>query len=92
MTDGKEFTLFISNEDVGHIIKIIKSLKVSNVLIDGITEIVKNEIEKAEGRYIPTLLAPLAASLVQPMISSVIKGISERGIRRAEKLYMDKNS
>ena len=92
MKDGKEFTLFISNEDVGHIIKIIKSLKVSNVLIDGITEIVKNEIEKAEGRYIPTLLAPLAASLVQPMISSVIKGISERGIRRAEKLYMDKNS
>ena len=92
MKDGKEFTLFILNEDVGHIIKIIKSLKVSNVLIDGITEIVKNEIEKAEGRYIPTLLAPLAASLVQPMISSVIKGISERGIRRAEKLYMDKNS
>ena len=77
---------------MGYIIKIIKSLKVSNVLIDGITEIVKNEIEKAEGRYIPTLLAPLAASLVQPMISSVIKGISERGIRRAEKLYMDKNS
>ena len=92
MKDGKEFTLFISNEGVGYIIKIIKSLKVSNVLIDGITEIVKNEIEKAEGRYIPTLLAPLAASLVQPMISSVIKGISERGIRRAEKLYMDKNS
>ena len=92
MKDGKEFTLFILNEDVAHIIKIIKSLKVSNVLIDGITEIVKNEIEKAEGRYIPTLLAPLAASLVQPMISSVIKGISERGIRRAEKLYMDKNS
>ena len=92
MKDGKEFTLFISNEDVGYIIKIIKSLKVSNVLINGITEIVKNEIEKAEGRYIPTLLAPLAASLVQPMISLVIKGISERGIRRAEKLYMDKNS
>ena len=46
MRDGKGFTLFISNEDVGYIIKIIKSLEVSNVLIDGITETVKNEIEK----------------------------------------------
>ena len=80
MRDGKGFTLFISNEDVGYIIKIIKSLEVSNGLIDGITETVKNEIEKEEGRYIPTLLAPLAASLVQPVISSVIKRISERGI------------
>ena len=35
---GKEFTLFISNEDVNDAIKIIKSLKDSGVLIDGVTE------------------------------------------------------
>ena len=43
---GKGFTLFISNEDMNDIIKIIKSLEDSNVLIDGITETVKHEIKK----------------------------------------------
>ena len=34
---GRGFTLFISNEDMKDIIKIIKSLDDSNVLIDVIT-------------------------------------------------------
>ena len=63
------------------IIKIIKSLEDSNVFIDGITETVKRE--KQEGQFLPALLAPLAASLVQTVISSVAKYISERGVRRA---------
>ena len=42
---GKGFTLFISNEDVNDIIKIIKSLEGSNALIDGINETVKHEIK-----------------------------------------------
>ena len=37
------------------------------------------------------LLAPLAASLVQPLIFSVVKGISGRGVRRAGRRYLDKN-
>ena len=40
---GKGFTLFILNEDINDIIKIIKSLEDSNVLFDGITETVKHE-------------------------------------------------
>ena len=36
------------------------------------------------------LLTPLADSLVQPVISSVAKAISERGVRRAERRYTDK--
>ena len=44
---GKGFILSISNEDMNAIIKIIKSLKDSGVLIDGVTETVKNEIKKA---------------------------------------------
>ena len=35
----KGFTLFISNEDMNDIIKIKKSLEVSNVLIDGILKL-----------------------------------------------------
>ena len=55
-------------------IKIIKSLEDSNVLIDGITKTVKSEIEKQEGWFDPALLAPLVPLLVQPAISSVVKG------------------
>ena len=36
------------------------------------------------------MLAPLAASLVQPVISSVLKSISGRGVRRAGRRYMEK--
>ena len=58
------------------IIKILKLLECSNVLIDGITETVKHEIKKQEEEFIPAFLAPLAASLVQPVISAVVKYMS----------------
>ena len=45
------------------IIKIIKSLEDSGVLINGVTETVKHEIKKQEGGCLGTLLAPLVASL-----------------------------
>ena len=68
----KGFNLFISNEDLNDIIKIIKSLEGSRVLIDIVTETVKHGIKKPESEFIGDLLAPFAASLVQPVISSVI--------------------
>ena len=73
------------------IIKIIKSIVDSGVLIDGVTETVKYEIKKEEGRFLRALLAPLTTSIVQPVISSVVKGISGRGVRRAGRGYMDTN-
>ena len=42
----KGFILFISNNYIDDIIKIIKSLDDSSVLIDGVTETVKHEIKK----------------------------------------------
>ena len=47
----KRFTLFILNEDVTDIIKIIKSLDYSGVLMDGVTETVNHEIKKQEGIF-----------------------------------------
>ena len=73
------------------IIKIIKSLEDSGVLIDGVTESVKDKIKKQKSGFLGALLAPLAASLVQLVISSVVKGISRRGVRRTGGGYMDKN-
>ena len=56
---------FIIFEDMFDIIK-----------IDGVTERAKHEIKKQECVFLGTLLAPLAASSVQPVIFSVVKGIS----------------
>ena len=42
--EGERFTLFILNEGMNEIIKIIKSLQDSGVLIDGVTETVKREL------------------------------------------------
>ena len=53
--------------------------------IDGVTERAKHEIKKQEGVFLGALLAPLAASSVQPVISSVVKGISWRGVRTARR-------
>ena len=74
------------------IVKIIKSLENSGVLIDGVTETVKHEIKQQEGGFAGALLPPLVASLVQPVISSVVKCINGRGVGRAGRGYMDKNS
>ena len=82
--------IFLLNEDMNNIIKIIKSLEDSNVLIDGIAETVKHEIEKQEDGFLPALLIPLAASLGQSVISSVVKVISGRGVSRGGKGYMNK--
>ena len=46
MRAGKGFTLFILNEDINDIIKIIKSSEDLGKLIDGVTEKVKHEIKE----------------------------------------------
>ena len=79
------------NEHMNDIIKILKLLEDLDVLIHGVTETVKHEIKKQEGGFLGALLAPLAASLVQPVIPSVLKGISGRGVRRTGREYMNKN-
>ena len=73
------------------IIKIVKPFEHSVVLVDGVTETVKHEIKKQESGFLTALLLPLVASLVQLVISSVVKGISGRGVRRARRGYLDEN-
>ena len=83
---GKVFTLFISNGDMNDIIKIIKSLKDSVVLIDGVTETVKHKI-KHKGVFIGALLTPSVASIVQTVISAIVKGLSKRGVKQEEDIW-----
>ena len=51
----------------------------------------KMKQKKQEGGFLVVLLAPLAASLLQSVISSVIKDISVIWVRNAGRRYMNKN-
>ena len=68
-----------------------KIIRDSGVLIDGVNEIVNNELTKPKGGFLGALLAPLKIFSAQQVISSVVKDISGRGIRRAERRYIDQN-
>ena len=71
-------------------IEIIKSSEDLGVLIHEVTETVKHKIKQGGG-FLLVMLAPLGALLVQPVISSVVKDKSRRGVTRAGIGYMDKN-
>ena len=45
-------TQIISNDDMQDLLKIIKSLEDSGLLLDGITETVKNEVKKQKGLFL----------------------------------------
>ena len=63
-----------------------------NLLIDGAYETVRHT-KKQEGGSLPALMAPvtsskiaaLVASLIQPVVSSLINAIAVKGVRRARK-------
>ena len=67
--------------------KIIKSLVDLDVLTDGVTNTVKHGTKQPEGGFFGALLPPLAALLVEPVISSVVKGIIGWVVRRAGREY-----
>ena len=56
-------TLIISNNDLEDLIKIVKSLEDSDLLLKGVTETVQNEIKEHKGRFPSMLLGTLGASL-----------------------------
>ena len=57
-------TLIISNEEMNDIMKIVKSLEKSSLLIKGVTETIKNEAKEQNGGFLEIILGPLDASLL----------------------------
>ena len=70
-------TLFISNNDMEDLIKIVKSLEDSRLLLEGVTESVQNEIKEQKGGFLSMLLGTLGASLLGNLLSR--KGIYKKG-------------
>ena len=59
---GSNTTLIISNKDIDDLIKIVKSLEDSGLLLKGIAESVQNEIKEQKGGFLSMLLGTLGAS------------------------------
>ena len=73
---GNHITLTISNDDMRDLLKIVKSLEDSCILLDGITETVENEVKDQKGGSLSMLLGTLGASLLENMLA-------RRGVIRA---------
>ena len=66
---GNNTTLIISNKDMDGLIKIVKSLEDSGLLLKGITESVQNEIKEQKGEFLSMLLGTLGASLLGNLLT-----------------------
>ena len=73
-------TLIISNDEMDDILKIVKSLEDSNVLIKGVSETIQQEAKEQRGGFLSMLLGTLGASLLGDILS---KGLSGKGVIRA---------
>ena len=87
---GNNTTLIISNKDMDDLIKIVKSLEDSGLLLKGVTESVQNEIKEQKGGFLSMLLGTLGASLLGNLSTGkgtfhAGKGVNKngKGIHRA---------
>ena len=79
------------------LIKIVKSLEDSGLLLKGDTESVQNEVKGQKGGFLSTLLGTLGASLLGSLLAG--KGVNKKGkgihragegiVRAGEKNNMD---
>ena len=73
-------TLIISNDEMDDILKIVKSLEDSGVLLKGVSETIQNEATEQRGGFLGMLLGTLGASLLGDILSKVLFG---KGVIRA---------
>ena len=79
-------TLTISNNEMNDIIKIVKSLEDSGVLLKGVSKIIKNEAKEQRGGFLSMLLGTLGASLLGNVLTGG-KGVirAGKGIKKKKK-------
>ena len=62
-------TLIVSNSDMEDLIEIVKSVKDSGLLLQGVTELVQNEVKEQKGGFLSALLGTLGASLLRNLLA-----------------------
>ena len=65
----KQTALIISNEETNDIMKIIKFLEESGLLIKGVSKTIKNEAKEQKGGFLGILLGTLDASLLENLLT-----------------------
>ena len=73
--------LIISKDEMDDILKIVKSLEDSGVLLKGVSETIQHEAKEQRGRFLSMLLNTLGVSLLGDVLS---KGLSGSGVIRAD--------
>ena len=71
-------TLIISNNEMNDVIKIVKSLENSGVLLKGISKTIQHEAKEQIGGFLTMLLGTLGASLLGNLLTGR-KGIIRAG-------------
>ena len=67
---AKWMTLIISNEEMNDIMKMIKSLEKSGLLIKGVSGAIKNKANEQKGGLLSLLLGTCTSLLVNPLTIS----------------------
>ena len=62
-------TLMISNKEMNDMMKIVRSLEESGLLIKGVSETIKNETKEQKRGFLGILLASLGASLLGNLLT-----------------------
>ena len=75
-------TLIISNNEIEDIIKIVKSLEGSGLLLKGATRTVQNEVKGQKGGFLSMLLGTIGASLLGNRL--IGPGVNRAGIGRGK--------
>ena len=83
--NGKTATLIKSNDEMNDVIKIVKSLEDSDLLLKWVTETVQNEVQEQKGEFLSMLLGTLGASLLGNLLTGwgVNRAGKGRGIDKA---------
>ena len=71
--------LIIEEEDMQDIIKIIKELENSDILLKGVSKTIENEIKEQRGGFLSMLFGTLGASLLGNLLTG-------KGVIRAERV------
>ena len=66
---GHNTTLIISNDEIKDILKIVESLENSGLLLEGVSETIKNEAKEQKGGFLSMLLRTLGTSLLGNMLA-----------------------
>ena len=77
---GNNRILIISNDEVDDILKKVKSLEDSGLLLKGVSETIQHEAKEQRGGILSMILGTLGASLLGDILS---KGLSGEGVIRA---------